>query len=122
MSAIRVAITGADGTGKTTLIKEIQRRVQKGIHAFHAPNYHEDQSIPFLNLSRTIDHLNNLSNDRADGPMKAVSLFLGMTLFGEMERYSMPHFKPRILVSEHNRLVDSFAFARFYKRLLYRGI
>lgn len=118
---LRVAVTGTDGTGKTTLVRHLGERFADRpgrLRAFRAPQYHEDPDLPFAALSRAIDDLSVLADRQGDPALKATALFLSMTLFGDVERFAEQAYQPRVLVSERQCLADSLTYARFYLPLL----
>lgn len=117
----RIAITGTDGSGKTTIIRRLAAAyadAPQSVRAFRAPQYHEDPDLPFGALSLAIDQLSVLADRRGDALLKATALFLSMTLFGDVERFAASAYRPRFLVSERQCLADSLTYARFYLPLL----
>src|SRR5690349_20980970 len=91
---LRVAITGVDGSGKTTVIRELRKlyaQKPNEIFAFRAPQFHEDPNLPFGPLSKAIDDLSvfaDLSQDPVESvSLKCLALFLSMTLYGDIERH-----------------------------------
>ncbi|MDB5101579.1 MAG: hypothetical protein JWM80_6000 [Cyanobacteria bacterium RYN_339] len=117
----RIAITGTDGTGKTTLVRKLAERFAdrpRVLRAFRAPQYHEHPDHPFGRLSATIDALSE-QGDRDGNPLlKATALFLSMTLYGDVERHLAATYAPEVLVAERQCLADSLTYARFYLPLL----
>jgi broad-specificity NMP kinase len=117
----RIAITGIDGTGKTTLIRALARRWESRpgfARAFRAPQFHESPGTPYAELSADIDALSVLADRRRDLALKASSLFLSMTLYGDVERRLMERSRPRFLFGERQPLLDSLVYALFYAKLL----
>jgi hypothetical protein len=117
----RVAITGIDGTGKTTLVRLLRQRFRARpaeAVAFHAPQYHEDPDAPFGELSARIDALSVLADRAGDPLLKASALFLSVTLFGPIEEHYARAFAPRTLYSERHPIVDTLSYAAFYRQLL----
>lgn len=121
MTVRRVAITGTDGTGKTTVIRRLAARYAdrpEVLKAFRAPQYHEDPDLPFGLLSSAIDELSLLGDRLGDPLLKASALFLSMTLFGDVEDHVARAYAPKVLVAERQCIADSLTYARFYLPLL----
>jgi hypothetical protein len=121
MTTRRIAITGTDGTGKTTLVRRLAQAYNgrpELLMAFRAPQYHEGPDHPFGVLSAAIDALSELGDRQADPLLKATALFLSMTLYGDVERHLSSTYRPQVLVAERQCLVDSLTYARFYLPLL----
>jgi broad-specificity NMP kinase len=117
----RVAVTGTDGTGKTTIVRRLAERFADRpglVRAFRAPQYHEDPDLPFAALSKAIDDLSVLADMAGDPILKATALFLSMTLYGDVERFVAGAYRPRHVVAERQCLADSLTYARFYLPLL----
>jgi hypothetical protein len=117
----RIAITGTDGTGKTTLVRKLAERFAgqpRRLRAFRAPQYHEHPDHPFGRLSATIDGLSELADRQGNPLLKATALFLSMTLYGDVERHLAAAYAPDVLVAERQCLADSLTYARFYLPLL----
>jgi hypothetical protein len=117
----RISLTGIDGTGKTTIVNELRRRWEAEpayAQVFRAPQFHESLGVPHAPLSADIDRLSVLADRQGDVRLKAMSLFLSMTLYGEVERYFEETFHPRFLVGERQPLLDSLVYSIFYAKLL----
>ena len=120
-TSLRVALTGTDGTGKTTIVRRLGERFAAEparLRAFRAPQYHEDPDLPFAALSKAIDDLSVLGDRQGDPALKATALFLSMTLYGDVERFLQFSYRPAALVAERQCLADSLTYARFYLPLL----
>lgn len=119
--SLRVAVTGTDGTGKTTIVRRLGDRFAAEpwrVRAFRAPQYHEDADLPFGTLSRAIDDLSVLADRLGNPALKATALFLSMTLYGDVERFLHTAYRPAALVAERQCLADSLTYAKFYLPLL----
>lgn len=116
-----IAVTGTDGTGKTTLVRRLAARFEgrpEVMRAFRSPQYHEDPDLPFGALSSAIEDLGQLADRVGDPRLKAAMLFLSMTLYGDVERHVATTWAPRAVVAERQCLADSLTYARFYLPLL----
>jgi thymidylate kinase len=121
MSTRRISVTGLDGTGKTTIVRELARRYASEpsfAQAFRAPQFHESPGVPHAALSADIDALSVLADRRRDALLKATSLFLSMTLYGDVERHFEKTFHPELLIGERQPLLDSLVYSIFYSKLL----
>jgi hypothetical protein len=118
----RVAITGVDGTGKTTLVRALAAAEEPGLVAFRAPQYHEHPAAPRAALARAIDAMSEHADASRQPALKAVALFMSMTLYGEVERQLETALAPVTLVGERQCYLDSLAYARFYRPLLARDL
>lgn len=116
-----ISITGIDGTGKTTVIRALSRRFsgREGFAAaFRAPQFHESGQVAHAELSAHIDALSRLGDRRRDLGLKACSLFLSMTLYGDVQRELTRRVHPRFLFGERQPLLDSLVYALYYTKLL----
>ncbi|HEY9720528.1 MAG TPA: hypothetical protein V6D47_00840 [Oscillatoriaceae cyanobacterium] len=117
MSTLHAAVTGTDGTGKTTIVRRLAARYAATpgeLYAFRAPQYHEDPNLPFGRLSRAIDDLSVLGDRLGNPLLKTAALFLSMTLYGDVARFVEEAYRPRVLLAERQCLADSLTYARFY--------
>jgi broad-specificity NMP kinase len=117
----RIAVTGTDGTGKTTVVRLIRDAFADRPHvlqAFRVPQYHEGPDLPFGRLSAIIDAVSEFADRRGDLQLKASALFLSMTLYGDVERHLVSTYRPQWVVNERQCLADSLTYARFYVPLL----
>ncbi len=125
MQTRRIAVTGTDGTGKTTIIRILQKRFADQptrVKAFRSPQYHEDPDVPFQRLSNALDAMGEFADTTRHLELKATSLFLQMTLFGDVERHMESAYRPQWVISERQCLCDSLVYARFYKPLMQRNL
>lgn len=121
----RIAVTGTDGTGKTTVVRLIRGAFgdRPGtVQAFRVPQYHEGPDLPFGRLSAIIDAVSEFADRSGDLQLKATALFLSMTLYGDVERHLVSTYRPQWVINERQCLADSLTYARFYLPLLKTAI
>lgn len=124
-STQRIAVTGTDGSGKTTVVRHLAAAFADRpdqLRAFRAPQYHEDPDLPFAGLSAAIDDLSVLADRERDPVLKTAALFLSMTLYGDVERHAAQAYRPRWLLAERQCVADSLVYARFYQPLIQSGL
>ena len=116
--AIRtISITGVDGTGKTTLVnkfKDEYRTLPHKLFAFNIAQHFSDENLPHGQRGRAFEVLNRHGDATADAGLKASSLFLIMSLFGDLHAFGKQAFDPEIIVTERQCVVDCLTYARFY--------
>ena len=116
-SALRVAVEGIDGAGKSTVVAKMQEDGiirRRGWRTMTCPHYHRTPDLPFAELSRQLDALTEVADATRDYPLKAATLFLQMTLFGPIERFVVDTYAPSVLLSERHALVAALAYGSFY--------
>jgi broad-specificity NMP kinase len=117
----RIAVTGTDGTGKTTVVRLIRDAFADRPHvlqAFRVPQYHEGPDLPFGRLSAIIDAVSEFADRSGNLQLKATALFLSMTMYGDVERHLVSTYRPQWVINERQCLADSLTYARFYLPLL----
>lgn len=115
----RIAVVGIDGSGKSTVIRrlvELARSSDGGVAVMNCPLFHETPNAPLAALSRQLDAFSHASDELGSFELKAVSLFLQMTLYGPVERFFLETYRPAVLVSERHAVVDSLAYGPFYQQ------
>ncbi len=118
---MKISVSGVDGTGKTSLIDSIQSQFKNQpnrVRAFRVPQYHEDSSIPFADLSEKMDSLGVFADRISDPILKVCGLFLSMTLFGDVESHYEKTYQPEYLFFERFALADSLTYSKFYKQFI----
>ncbi|MEM9549230.1 MAG: hypothetical protein AAGA77_24810 [Bacteroidota bacterium] len=120
MKTRKVAITGIDGCGKSTLIQELMNRCSDHgnlYQAFSCTNYHDTPNAPFSALSRAFDQLSQFADARNDSKLKYAALYLKMSLFGPIEQFFLNQFSPQFLITERQALVASLVYGQFYAQV-----
>jgi hypothetical protein len=115
---IRVSLTGIDGCGKTTVIRELTRLGDPRVAAFRAPQYHENPLVPHAALSADIDALSVLGDRLREPLLKASALLLSVTLYGDVERWYEREARPAALFGERQPFLDSLVYSLFYAKML----
>ena len=121
MKTKQIAITGVDGTGKTTLIRMLSAKYANDpllVQVFRCPQYHEFQDAPFAELSQTLETLSALGDEWNDPSFKISALFVAISLYGSVQDFYERTYRPKFLFTERQPVVDTFAYTVFYKKLL----
>lgn len=118
MTPYRIAITGIDGCGKSTVIKELMHQQNPAVYqVFSCTNFHDTPNAPFAQLSKEMDTLSQYADQRNDPTIKYASLYLKMTLFGAIETFFTNYFCPKVLFTERHPLVGSLAYGNLYLQM-----
>jgi thymidylate kinase len=125
-----VTICGVDGTGKTTLIKNIEKSDfarNKKVMALRTPQFHECVAVPHElgAVSKAADQLGLLA-DRVNAPaLKAAALFLAMSLTGDviaaLTDRKHGQMVPLLLILERDPYLDTISYASLYLSELKSG-
>lgn len=115
----RLALVGIDGSGKTTAVSELRRRLgaEGELVTVHSPSFHENPNAPLQQLSRQMREVSLVADEIGAFALKVTMLYLQMTLYGAVERGMIEAFRPRCLVSDRHALVDTLAYGTVYKSL-----
>ncbi|HEX4925747.1 MAG TPA: hypothetical protein VFV50_16760 [Bdellovibrionales bacterium] len=114
-----LSILGVDGSGKTTMLKELGEKLSESrVVTLRVPQYHETEGVARPELSRALEELGVLADSRRDPTLKAMSLFLAMPLYSESVASLARGTGAELVITERHPLVDSLAYAPFYRKLL----
>lgn|GEM_PF-1095085 len=115
----RLALVGIDGSGKTTAVAGLRRRLaaEGEVVTVHSPSFHENPNAPLQQLSRQMREVSLLADEIDAFGLKVTMLYLQMTLYGAVERGMIEAFRPRCVVSDRHALVDTLAYGTVYKGL-----
>lgn len=115
----RLALVGIDGSGKTTAIAHLRRRLaaEGEVVTVHSPSFHENPNAPLQQLSRQMREVSLVADEIGAFALKVTMLYLQMTLYGVVERGMIEAFRPRCVISDRHALVDTLAYGTVYKSL-----
>ncbi len=124
MQATRVALVGIDGSGKSTLVRDLRSQTSEAgrLVTLHAPGYHQVSDAPLQGLSRHLDAASRLADKLGSFALKALVLYLQMTLYGPVERFLLDTYHPEWVISDRHPLVNSLVYGQLYGRLLGSGV
>lgn len=116
----RLALVGIDGSGKTTAIACLRRRLaaEGDVVTVHSPSFHENPNAPLQRLSRQMREVSLVADELDAFGLKVTMLYLQMTLYGAVERGMIEAFRPACVVSDRHALVDTLAYGTVYKSLV----
>jgi thymidylate kinase len=115
--ARRIAIVGLDGCGKSSVITRMRELAPARPGAFASitcPDFHDTPDAPLHRLSRQMKAFSDGCDEIGSAEMKALSMYLQMTLYGPVERFILDTFAPDVLVCERHPLVETFVYGPLY--------
>lgn len=113
----KIAIVGIDGSGKSTIVRELLSQYpakQDAVMALACPQYHDKPNIPLSDLSKAMDVFSKTADTLGSFELKAAALFLQMTLYGPIEQFLLEQYQPKLLISERHPIIDALAYSPFY--------
>jgi thymidylate kinase len=119
-STRRVAVVGLDGCGKSSVISRLRELSPTHSHSFASitcPDFHGTKNAPLQALSKTMKVFSNVCDEVRSPEMKALSMYLQMTLYGPVEQFFIETFAPEVLVCERHPLVETFVYGPLYRLL-----
>lgn len=119
-AALRIALLGIDGSGKTTLARLLSERPGDAGRrvVLSCLRAHENPDAPLQDLSRHLDTLSKEA-DRLDSPdLKLAVLYLQMCTYGVAERFFTRELSARVVITERHPLLDALAYLPLYERAI----
>ena len=116
----RIAVVGLDGCGKSSAIARLRELAPTAPGAFASitcPGFHDTPDAPLHDLSRKMKIFSDGCDEIGSAEMKALSMYLQMTLYGPVERFFLDTFSPEVLVCERHPLVETFVYGPLYGML-----
>lgn len=116
----RVAVVGVDGCGKSSVINRLRElsHAHNGTFAsITCPDFHDTEDAPLQALSRSMKAFSDRCDQVGSPEMKALSMYLQMTLYGPVEQFFLTTFAPEVLVCERHPLVETFVYGALYRLL-----
>ena len=123
-STRRIAVVGLDGCGKSSAIARMRELAPTGDGAFASitcPGFHDTPDAPLQDLSRKMKIFSDGCDEIGSAEMKALSMYLQMTLYGPVERFFLDTFSPEVLVCERHPLIETFVYGPLYVLLARSG-
>ena len=120
----RIAVVGLDGCGKSSVIARLRELAPASPGAFASitcPNFHDTPNAPMHDLSRKLKLFSGACDEIGSTEMKALSMYLQMTLYGPVERFFLNTFTPEVLVCERHPLIETFVYGPLYVLLAGSG-
>jgi thymidylate kinase len=120
MVATRAALVGIDGAGKSTLVRDLRTHtnVAGDVVTLHTPEYCQVPDAPLGHLSRHLDAASRIADRLGSFALKALVLYLQMTLYGPIERFLVDTYRPGWVISDRHPVVDSIVYGHLYRRLI----
>jgi thymidylate kinase len=113
----RIAIVGLDGCGKSSVISRIRQLAPARPGAFASitcPDFHDTPDAPLHRLSRHMKIFSDGCDEIGSAEMKALSMYLQMTLYGPVEGFILDTFAPDVLACERHPLIETFVYGPLY--------
>jgi len=111
-------ITGIDGTGKSTLINQlyVEHKQISSIKMFSCPSYHIIPGSGVEELSILFEKINNLGNELKHSDIKALGLFLQMSLYSCVLNKHKSQADISLVISERHAILDTAVYGAFYAK------
>lgn len=109
-------ITGIDGCGKSTLVKRLHDEYagDASIGLFACPSYHHLAGSGHEQLSILFERLNELGNAWRLSDLKALALYLQMSLYRPVLEKVATRPNCELVVSERHALIDTVVYGSLY--------
>ena len=115
----RVTVVGIDGCGKSSVIAALRESAAETFRlvTVTCPDFHDTPNAPLHRLSRQLKAFSDGADEVGSPVVKAVALYLQMTLFGPVERFFVTTYRPAVLVCERHPLIETMVYGPLYVRL-----
>jgi thymidylate kinase len=109
-------ITGIDGSGKSTLVKQLYQEyaADPSIGIFACPSYHHIPGSGKDRLSILFEKLNEIGNVHRLSDLKALALYLQMSLYSAVLEEVSSHPSRTLVISERHALIDTVVYGSLY--------
>jgi thymidylate kinase len=113
-------ITGIDGSGKSTLIKRLYQEYSAipSVKIFACPSYHHIPGSGADELSVIFEKLNRLGNEHHDYDLKALGLYLQMSLYNSVLQRFCELPSVSLIISERHALIDTIVYGGVYAKII----
>ncbi|HTF80689.1 MAG TPA: hypothetical protein VL947_03155 [Cytophagales bacterium] len=111
-------ITGIDGSGKSTLLDKLHDEFSANptIGFFACPSYHHFNSSGYARLSILFEKLNSIGNAYQMPDIKALALYLQMSLYGSVWNHVSRNQLCTKVISERHALIDTVIYGSLYMK------
>jgi thymidylate kinase len=111
-------ITGIDGTGKSTYIKQLYAEYAGKSSAgfFACPSYHHLPGSQMDELSIIFEKINSFGNEYKHNDIKALGLYLQMSLYSPVLKIFEASPDINIVISERNAIIDTVVYGSLYAK------
>lgn len=122
----KVAITGVDGTGKSTLLQGLETKLSAAtglrVACQRYPELFATPGLPWATSARALAQILAWADTHERADIKSLALFMSMSLYGRIEAWwadgGPTGAAPDLLLTERQCLVDSLVYGRVYRRFL----
>lgn len=116
--ARRVALVGIDGAGKSAVLAALREAARgQSVRTMTCPDFHDTADAPLQHTSQALKRFSQGSDHLGSAELKALAMYLQMTLYGPVERFFLDTAAPQVLVSERHPLVETFVYGKLYQLL-----
>lgn len=111
-----IIITGIDGCGKSTLVRQLydEYGADPSMGIFACPSYHHIPGSGKDRLSILLEKLNGIGNAYRLSDLKALALYLQMSLYSAVLRQVSGHTSCTTVIAERHALVDTVVYGSLY--------
>jgi hypothetical protein len=95
-------------------MRELAPMSPRAFKSITCPDFHDTPDAPLHELSRKMKIFSHGCDEVGSAEMKALSMYLQMTLYGPVERFFLDTYRPEVLVCERHPLIDTFVYGPLY--------